>query len=283
MIITNKFQLPEPLVKAIENDGYSVPKGAISVTSLVDSPLLRRLKEKHEHEVEVDAVDQIWLLLGKSVHYMLEKAGSGYMVEERRQIIRDGQIISGQIDLYDPVTQILWDYKITSVWTAIYNPDGKKEYECQGNLNAHILREHGFKVKAIKNLLILRDWSYLEYIKSKHSYPAKSTVVIDLSLWSADVVEGYIRNRLFAHQKEGQLCTDQERWKQPTVFQVKKPGSERAYRNFATMEEAEKFMEEMTKKNDYIINVKVGSYNRCENYCDYRKFCPLYKEENNDL
>ena len=132
MKITNKFGMPQPFVDFAINDKYSKGKADISVTTLIDSPKIRLMKEKHDHEIEVDAVDMVWALFGTAVHSVLEnsKQSSDVITEERLYQEIDGWVLSGAVDRQeikdDQITIV--DYKVTSVWSVIY---GKPEWENQ--------------------------------------------------------------------------------------------------------------------------------------------------------
>lgn len=68
---TNKFNLPETLVRAVQLDTH-VNTGTISVTTLIDSPQIRKLKEMHDYEVDV--ADSLYALMGTAIHHVLERA-----------------------------------------------------------------------------------------------------------------------------------------------------------------------------------------------------------------
>ena len=72
MKITNKFGMPKPFVDFAINDKYSKGKADISVTTLIDSPRIRIMKEQYDEDIEVDAVDMIWALFGTAVHSVLD-------------------------------------------------------------------------------------------------------------------------------------------------------------------------------------------------------------------
>ena len=63
MKITNKFGLPQPFVDFITNDKYNKGNADISVTSLIDSPRVSLMRQKHNDDIEIDAVDQILSLI----------------------------------------------------------------------------------------------------------------------------------------------------------------------------------------------------------------------------
>lgn len=73
MKLTNKNNLPQPLVDAIKADSYEV-SGDISTTTLIGSPRVRMLKKKFGMDIEEDASDYLWALIGQCVHAILERA-----------------------------------------------------------------------------------------------------------------------------------------------------------------------------------------------------------------
>ncbi len=73
MQLTNKKGLPQTIVDAIKNDGYSY-SGNISVSGLFDSVQIRQLRRQHKDEIVVDVSDMVFALLGQAVHAVLERA-----------------------------------------------------------------------------------------------------------------------------------------------------------------------------------------------------------------
>ena len=141
MRITNKFGMPQPFVDFAINDKYSKGKADISVTSLIDSPKIKLMKEVYNDKIEVDAVDMVWALFGTAVHSVLESSNpyprvghpsEKHINEERLYSNINGWVLSGAIDRQeineDHITIV--DYKVTSVWSVIY---GKPEWENQLN------------------------------------------------------------------------------------------------------------------------------------------------------
>ena len=68
MNITNKYDLPQSLVNAVGRFSYSRGKSDISVTQLIDSPRIVKLKEKHSPEIVSDISEEIWRLVGSALH-----------------------------------------------------------------------------------------------------------------------------------------------------------------------------------------------------------------------
>jgi hypothetical protein len=74
MKFTNNANLPEGIVKAIIEDEYSIGNADYSHSKLAVPPQMARLMSIYSDEITVDVSDEIWKLLGKAVHYILEKA-----------------------------------------------------------------------------------------------------------------------------------------------------------------------------------------------------------------
>ena len=303
MKITNKFGLPQPFVDFIKNDKYNRGKADISVTSLIDSPKISLMRQKHKDDIEIDAVDQIWSIFGTSVHSILERTEDDMYSETEQRLFAevDGWILSGAIDRQEidkaDGTVTIVDYKVTSVWSVIY---GKIEWERQLNCYAYLCEQNYHQIftefstqkKQVKKLnicAILRDWNRRDAEK-RDNYPQTPIVVVDIPLWSEEERENYIRDRVNKHQDaqvnydingDIPLCSDDERWKKNDTWAVKKKGQKRALRVLDNEEEAIKYMEwhkktdiAYTKKTDLEMEIRKGEYNRCKgNYCSVAQFC----------
>ena len=70
MIITNQYNLPEPVFNALTHSDYSRGSSNRSVTQLIDSPRVRILRKEHDDQIFEDASDMLWSVLGTSVHHM---------------------------------------------------------------------------------------------------------------------------------------------------------------------------------------------------------------------
>jgi len=298
MKITNKFGMPQPFVDFAINDKYSKGKADISVTTLIDSPKIRLMKEKHDHEIEVDAVDMVWALFGTAVHSVLEnsKQSENIITEERLYSTISGWVLSGAVDRQeikdDQITIV--DYKVTSVWSVIY---GKPEWENQLNCYAYLVNDkNAFNKSNVTNLkicAILRDWNRRE-AERKPDYPQAPIVFVDIPLWDHEKASKYIIDRMALHQ-EAQiladvhgdlgLCSNEEMWKKDDTWAVKKKGQKRALRVLDTEKDAKEYIEWHNKTDDaYIkktnleIEFRGGEYTRCGNYCSVADFCNQYKE-----
>lgn len=281
MKITNLYGLPEAIYRAILNDSYSGPKhdsDTISVTSLISPLRYYLLKKRHWNEIEEDASDMLWRLMGQAMHAILERsAPRGSIVEKRIEKKFNGITISGQIDIIEG--KEISDYKWTSVWQYLYSPDGgKAEHQAQLNLGNWLCGMEGINKLSIH--MLLRDWSKRK-AKSDPEYPQIGFASIDIPIWSDVEVEAYLLEKTEALKKYSNIpddnlppCTAAEMWEKPTQYAIIKKGGKRAIPGgiCATMEEAEK---KLCPGQE--IQVRQGERTRCEEYCPVSKFCNIYK------
>jgi hypothetical protein len=282
--ITNKFNLPEPVMKALTQDSYSRGESDRSVTQLIDSPRKQILCRFHQDEIEEDCTDRLWSVFGTAVHNIFEDYGDiEHIAEERLFFDVDGWRISGAIDLQKG--SHIMDYKVTSVWSVIYD---KPEWHNQLNAYAWLV-EHAKAVKINKLTIVavLRDWKNREAETRQGDYPESPIVLVDIPLWDKNIREQYMAERISLHQKaefdhltgeELPLCTDQERWLKPKKFAVKKPKNKRADRVFDTQQEAEDYIANPLSSSNLVIEERVSEPIRCNKYCDASPWCTQQKE-----
>lgn len=276
--LTNKLRLPEPILEAISNDPYDSGDSDYTATSLIEPPRITELSKTAE-TVE-DAADRIFSLQGQVMHLILERAGKslaeqGFVVEKRfKTTYRVGSGIyrvSAQVDLFDPATATISDYKYTSVGSVKHGL--KEEHRLQLNIQAELIRRQGFKVDRLEVVLLLRDWSQE---RDYPGYPESPVVKFNVPLMASEQVNDYITERIVLHEvakKELPQCTDEERWARPT-FAVMKEGAKRATRVFDSLLEAKKF----EKENEGLTTVeRPGKSIRCLRYCPARFVCEQAK------
>ncbi len=286
MKITNNYNLPEPLYKAIVNDKY-VRTGDISVTQLIDSFQIRHLKYKHRDELTEDATNMIWSLFGSANHVVIERAGEycpDYLSEIGLQVNVLGKVLSGTADLYDKKNKILYDFKVTSVWNLVLNND-HWSWEAQLNTYAYMLRQEGYEVNEIRIIAILKDWKQSEIGRNypNGTYPPKQVEEVNLKVYSDAQMLKYIEKRMQLHidAENGNVpeCNERERWAKPDEFAVKDPKKQRAMRVLHSADEAEVYREEQIAKGkeNLQIEIRKGRNIRCEGYCPVAPFCEQNK------
>lgn len=285
MKITNRLNLPAPLKSAIENDPY-VKVGDISVSSLSKSPRQYWLERRHADEIEEDASDRIWSLLGQIGHKILERSDTdNHITEERMTAEVNGWVLSGQPDLLGP-DGTLDDYKFTSVWTV---KEAKPEWEQQLNCYAWLYRQHGFEVERLRIIAILRDWSKRQAHREP-DYPQVGVVVREVPLWPEQeqrlVISkaiGDIRIEAALADDELSACTAAERWQRPDLWAVKKKGNKRALRVYGTPEAAADYIAESPGTEKLEIEFRPGESVKCESYCSVQKWCSQYAKMKGQL
>lgn len=275
MKLTNKLGLPEPIVRAVRNDGYTKGDADISVTELIDSPQIRVLRKQHEDQLVEDVSERIWSLCGQVIHGILERADETGDAERRMHVVVNEWKLSGGMDRFVLGSGLLQDYKFTSVYKVKGNKV-PKEWEEQLNVYAEILRNNGEAVKKLQIVAILRDWSKGEAERSiGDDYPTQQVVLVDVPLWKEERTKLYIKERVLLHQKAESgsipLCTKEERWAREDVYAVMKKGMKRAHRLCNTKEAAESMLTDLG--DSYSIEFREGESIRCKSWCSVRKFC----------
>ena len=278
MKITNKYGLPQPLVTAVTGQKHDTEGADFSVTELILPPRIAALRNKHEDEIEEDASDRIWALMGSMGHEVLRKASQGGIVEQRCSIEFGGWKISGQMDYAVPDLSLL-DYKFVSLWAI---KDGvKPEWEQQLNVYKYMADQYGVTVNKLDIVAILRDWSKPEASRNPE-LPQSQVVVLPVRIWAKEAVEFFLRQRIEAHVKarKGELpnCTPEEMWERPERFAVMKKGNKRATRVLDDKLEAGKFIASQPSPNQFEIEVRPAERPRCELYCSVSAFCEQFKQ-----
>lgn len=286
MKLTNKYNLPQPVVTALTRSEYSRGDSNRSITQLIDSPRVRILRKEHDDEISEDVSDKLWAVLGNGVHKMFENsADENHATEERLFIDVEGWTISGAIDLQqtDGDGVIVKDYKTTSIWSVIY---GKVEWEYQLNCYAALVRRaKGVKVNGLRVIAIMRDWKAND-AATKPDYPVSPIMEIEIPMWSEAEQDSYILKRVQLHQQaeferltgsELPDCTDEERWAKDPTWAVIKKGNKRATKVFDKPDEAHAFATEQGSAFEVVF--RKGESVRCAaNWCRVNEWCSQYKK-----
>ena len=301
-MVSNKYNLPKPLFKALSVQRYPPIPQRISVTHLIDSPLIRVLNMKHAHEIEEDASENLWALLGKAIHYVVEKSGAADTSEVKMSYKHpSGATLVTRGDYYDELTKTLIDWKCVSAYAYLLG--GKKSWEKQLNVTRYVMK-HGSEGKLdIQNLAvyaILRDWALSK--SYEHDYPNIPFQEVNLPVWDDDFLNGYVDTRVAMHLvAENYIdninmidtCSPEERWERPTTYAFKKKDVKKAIRVLDTMDDILKYAQKQTKakadseqeligvinKMGYEIEIRPGASVKCESYCAVNKWCPWYIQQ----
>ena len=276
MPITNKYDLPQSLMNAVERFSYSRGKSDMSVTQLIDSPRIVKLKEIHKDDITTDISDEIWRLVGSALHLIAETHTGGTEKAEERIFSEVGGItISGGIDMQrtSDGRNVIGDYKFTSAYSVI---SVKKEWERQLNCYAWLVeKEKKISVDGLEIYAIVRDWNRRKV--GELNYPVAPIVKVPIPLWSFETRDEYVKRRVLIHTTatENTECSDEEMWKTETKWAVVNPKYKRAIKVCNTEQEA---INVSKAKAGSGVERRDGRFVRCEgNYCSVSGYCSQYK------
>lgn len=278
MKVTNNHNLPLAIYNACARP-YPKKEGRLSVTDLINGALVRELTIKHWDELQEDASNRLWAVMGQIGHTILESnAPSNSFVETKLEIkYGDKWTIVGVTDLYQRGR--VDDYKWTSVYSFLYGL--KPEWVKQMNVYAWQWREEGLPVNELNIIACLRDWQQSK-ARTETDYPQIPFQVVKVPLWDYAEQTRYIFNRVELFNKPAECCTDEERWKKDDVYAVKKKGNKtaRGGKLCKGQLEADGFIESHPDQK-WEIEFREGGYTKCEGYCSVSKFCPYMNEGKN--
>jgi len=283
MKITNRYNLPPAIYQALAQGTRNPEPYEYHVTEIIGPPLIRALKRKHWDDLEEDASERLWALLGTSVHHALEKAGDilNALKEETISTRVGNSVLHGTLDILHGTA--LEDYKVTSVFSYLFGL--KPEWEKQLNVYAFKAQALGFPVESLRINAILRDWKRYE-ARRDPNYPEIPFVAFDVPLWPIPDQRRYVEERvsLFEQVDDGFIdpapCTDEERWARSPSFAIVKDGLKKAYRVHDSMDAAEEMLSGMKDKDKYRIDMRPGMNIRCMDYCPVRSVCPYTSHQN---
>jgi len=280
MKYTNEMNLPEALFKSLSRDTYK-KVGDFTASELPTPFQLWVLRKRYAEQLVTDVSDILYPLLGSNTHYILERANvKNALTEERLHATVGLWNVTGKLDFYY-ADKVLWDYKVTTMWTLL---DGvKPEWEAQGNINSYLLEENGFTTDAIKICCIFRDWSKIQALNNPNYLTKKQVAVLEVDQWGRTLTYDYILYRINSFIKsemkpDNELpeCTPKERWEKPTKWAVMKGKNKRATKLFDNEKDA---LEMAGTDEKYHVVKRPGESTRCRYYCDVSEFCQQYKKE----
>lgn len=291
MSITNNAGLPNITYDAIKPSNSYIPCGSAdySATSLVTPPRQLQLVKRHRKEIKEDAADMWARFMGDAIHAKFEKELSRYpekyLVERKITRFDKDRRVVAKFDAYDVTDNTLYDHKTMNV--TGYGLEAKDEYIGQLNINAHFLRQEGFKVDSGKLNMIYLGWSaYNAKYQSADKYPPIPNMEVDVPIWSDDEKRTYYEQRLAAHiAAEGVSddalpeCTPEECWERPAKYAIWKTGGKRAVKLCDTVAEVESYAKwRRFKPSEYYVEERKGTRLRCDQYCTAAPFCSQYQK-----
>lgn len=261
----------------------------VSVTELVDPPIVSVLKRRHRKEAVRDVVDLSSIAVGRSIHNDMLMNAPKHMEALQEETLAvplgNGMTLRGTADLWmDTGGGTIIDAKGTSVY-KILNVD-LDDYKWQINSYAWLYKkamnvdtQHG------EIVAILDGWRMRE-AENDPNYPQSKTHRVPIEIMSEEATEVWLNTRadlfksaLDTPDEELIPCSKEERWEKPRHWRVVKRGNKRAKKNFyedrgETQEDAEQYAE--IQGGDFEVFEVLGERTRCDRYCAYRPWCPLY-------
>ena len=275
------YEMPDKFKKILIGNTYK-KNTRYSVTQLLKSPRSIILEQRYGHLIDYDIEDRLWSFFGTAFHEVMESAEDDNSIIEERLRYKN---TSGKFDHFDVAEKALYDFKFTSYWSVVYDKDFSDNQK-QLSIYAHMLRDVGFEVETIHNILIFRDWKKSEYKHGKHNVPHPYALltfdVLDnidgLPIWDwVDKITDGFDNHIDTPDDELPLCSEEFRWASNDTFAVIKNKNKRATKVFDNEEEANKMAERLSGKDSYCVQKRSGDkYKRCE-YCSISEYCNQYR------
>jgi hypothetical protein len=261
MKYTNKYGLPETLVKAI-GEPRPLRARSFSASEIAGPPYIRRLKDQHYDEITQDVSDMIWMLFGTAFHMVMEKAAPADGEAEASMSMPFGDYtITGTADLYH--NGVVRDYKTTSVYSSMFGV--KEEWITQLNVYRMLFEYHGKKVDKLEIHAILRDWQ-VNKAKFESDYPKVPYIIINVPIID---IEARVWSWILRYD-ERVPCSQEEKWARPTTYAVMKEGRKTAIRVLDTLQEAREISSRTP--GSHVVE-RPGVNGRCEGYCTVKEFC----------
>jgi len=283
MIITNKLNMPDAFVKAIQNSRHNADK-CLSATTLLKGTKEIILTDRHFDEITIDASDEVWAVFGTAVHSILEHQEDDAFKEESFSVDVLDYKVTGKVDRYDMKHETIEDWKTASVWKVIFQDF--EDWKRQGLIYTWLLRQSGLNVRHIRFVALLKDFSKSE-AKKKADYPQSPVYIYEFDPTPEDMtsIEVYIKDKVFdvsqnVEKADNDIpeCSPDQRWATPTKWAVMKEGRKTAVKVCETEEEAQKFIDELEKDKDkHTIEQRKGIDKKCADYCPCCEFCSYFK------
>ena len=294
MKITNKLGLPKQLVELVNNN-YKPTPHQYSCTTILKPIRQIILERRHSDEIEQDVSDMCWMIFGIAVHSIIEnsKEDEGQFKEEKLKVDLGkywselkGYYLSGRSDMIDLIEKKIVDWKTCSAWKILF-----KDFEDWRNemlIYAWAVKDMGFEINKGEAVSFIKDHNKTKS-KIEKQYP-KLPIWVEKFKFNEEEfqeIEKFVYNKFIELKKyentpdeELPMCTNFERWREPTKYVVKKKANKTATKLHDTLEDAEKHLDNLEKKcpNVYEIVVREGVDKKCIDYCSCCEFCTYWQE-----
>lgn len=185
MILTNNFELPEPLVLAAKADHHKTA-GDISVTQLIGPPQIRILKNQHAN-IEQDISELMWAIMGSGIHAVIERAGITDV--EQLHFHRTIEVLEAKKNFFTKegnekaVASIDGTIKFLSAYVNKFYPQTESRYVFEKTLTIQVYDKllsgtfdlYDKQAKTLYDYKTCNVWAYI-YPESKKSWKAQMNI-----------------------------------------------------------------------------------------------------------
>lgn len=278
MKYTNKYGLPERVIRQLSLN-YQPKEGRISITQLIDSPLIRTLYLERWDDIIADYSDYLQAMLGVALHERQDKlAADDEQSEQKLEVNIDGWTVVGKADnLKDGIIR---DTKTTRIGYLKFNA---QKLEAQLNCYAWLWRRNGKEITGLEADLYYKDWDWKRVVFNQdRDYPSVLFQNITVNLWTFEQQEQFVKDQLHYHTVAAHNeCSDEDKWKGASKFCIFKSGNltGKSMRNLDSYEEAEQWIRDNNKKGVEIVE-RTGGCLRCEHFCSLANgVCPYFRKK----
>ncbi len=277
MQITNKYNYPECVVKAVTERIHPPDSARLSVTHLVGPPAIRQYLITHWDMLTCDIDDELTALFGTAWHFYLSRFAAPKDISEQKLTLRVGDLTV--VGIMDTLTNagIIEDHKVTSAWSFVFD---KTEWVQQLNTYALLAEENNYPIHGLTINAFLRDWTQQNAWKYD-DYPKHRFFSVQIPLWSVEERKRFVLSRVEDHSHGLRECTPEERWQKDTTFAVMKEGRKTAMRVLNNQAEAMAWMKAQKSDKGLSIVERPGECTRCKLYCPVRSVCKYNQEIEN--
>lgn len=274
---TNKYNLPNRVIKVLT--GNRVDKqpslDRLSVTDLINEPLMRILYIKHWDKIVRDYSDMLIPVQGIALHSRYEMyASDDEDAEIKLEIPIDGITLVGMAD--SVILKVIIDVKQTGVYTWKY-----KVYKWTEQLNTYawMWYQKGIKVEELIIDIWCRDWK--QSCVTWKDYPPIPYMELKLDLWPLEKQEKYVKDQVKKHldfpvyndiTQYKTPCSDKTRGKRWEGYKGKN-------KTPTKVADTEQEVVKWSKKQKFETRIEKSSPVFCERYCKARNVCPFVKEK----
>lgn len=241
----------------------------------------KKLKKDEDKERLTNVIQ----FLFKYMEAFFPELNGRYIYEIRLEREFEGMVVSGQFDVFDTHTGILYDYKLLSTYSYMH-PHTLQKFTGKMNFYALLLRDKGYDVKGMELVLIFRDYSSSGSLKNKN-YPKSSIITVPVEHISEEDMIKTITHRVNLHKlaESGEIvpCSGIGRWASGETWKIRKIGVKNALSsNHVTEQSAVNWLNEnkhMHLEGELYIDYQPGENRRCSSgFCNVSKFCNQYSE-----